>query len=85
MKDKSHPKVAFKWSRVDEGLLLSAFSAPWASHVYRIAITFYDTAKENIFFYTTKLFFDFFVLPLGFVTFGLHTYTAKILCLKPKV
>ena len=28
MKDKSHPKVTFKWSRVDEGLLLSAFSAP---------------------------------------------------------
>ena len=36
MKNKSHLKVAFKWSRVDEGLLLSAFSAPKASHVYRI-------------------------------------------------
>ena len=37
MKNKSHPQVTFKWSRVDEGLLLSAFSAPKASHVYRIA------------------------------------------------
>ena len=25
MKNKSHPQVTFKWSRVDEGLLLSAF------------------------------------------------------------
>ena len=32
--------VTFKWSRVDEGLLLSAFSAPKASHVYRIARTY---------------------------------------------
>jgi hypothetical protein len=25
MKNKSHPQVTFKWSRVDEGLLLSGF------------------------------------------------------------
>ena len=48
MKNKSHPQVTFKWSRVDEGLLLSAFSAPKASHVYRIArIKFFDLKVQS--------------------------------------
>ena len=46
-----------KWSRVGSGLLLSAFSAPWASHVYRIVIS--DAAKINIFFITSKDFLPF--------------------------
>ena len=51
MKDKSHPKVTFKWSRVDEGLLLSAFSAPKASHVYRIARTYIWRCKDRHYFW----------------------------------
>ena len=31
-----------------------------------------DTAKEHNFFYTSKLFVDFFVLQPSFVTFGFH-------------
>ena len=46
MKDKSHPQATFKWSRVDEGLLLSAFSAPKASHVYRIVRTYILTLQR---------------------------------------
>ena len=56
MKNKSHPQVTFKWSRVDEGLLLSAFSAPKASHVYRIARTYSDAAKISFLFITSKFF-----------------------------
>ena len=48
MKNKSHPQVTFKWSRVDEGLLLSAFSAPKASHINS------DAAKISILFISSK-------------------------------
>ena len=47
MKNKSHPQVTLKWSRVDEGLLLSAFSAPKASHVYRIAKNYFLTVPDS--------------------------------------
>ncbi len=47
MKDKSHPQVTCKWSRVDEGLLLSGF-CPDSQELLL------DAAKISILFISSK-------------------------------